>query len=61
MQIKWGNAVSALFHVNNGILSTILFNVYMDDRSKQFNGCNTGCLVGNSIINHLMYADDLLI
>lgn len=38
-----------------------LFNVYTDELSKHLNGCNTGCLVGNSVINHLMYADDLVI
>ncbi len=33
----------------------------MDDLSNQLNGSNTGCLVGNSILNHLMYADDLVL
>ncbi len=66
MRVKWDNAVSAPFHVNNGvrqggILSPILFNVYMDDLSRQLNACNTGCIVGNTVVNHLMYADDLVI
>ncbi len=43
------------------ILSPFLFNVYMDDLSKQLNGCRTGCMVGHTVINHLMYADDLVI
>ncbi len=60
-QVKWDNVVSAPFYVSNGIVSPILFNVYMDDLSNQFNGSNTGCLVGNSIVNHLMYADDLVL
>ena len=33
----------------------------MDDLSLQLNECRTGCLVGNSLINHLVYADDLVI
>ena len=33
----------------------------MDDLSKGLNKCNMGCLVGNSVINHLMYADDLVV
>lgn len=66
MQVKWGSVLSAPFHVSNGvkqggILSPVLFNVYMDDLSKELNKCNTGCLIGASIVNHLMYADDLVI
>lgn len=37
-------------------MSPILFNVYMDELSNQLNRLKTGCLVGNSIVNHLMYA-----
>ena len=33
----------------------------MDDLSVLLNSCNTGCFVGNTLINHLMYADDLVI
>ena len=33
----------------------------MDDLSIELNKCNTGCLIGNSVINHLMYADDLVV
>lgn len=42
-------------------VSPALFNVYIDDLSKQLNGYKTGCVSGNTIINHLMYADDLAI
>ncbi len=66
MQVKWGNVVSAPFLVTNGvrqggILCPILFSVYMDDLLKQLNECNTDCLVGNSVISHLLYPDDLTI
>ncbi len=40
-------------------MSPILFDVYMDDLSKQLSMCNTGCLVGNSVLNHI--ANDLVI
>lgn len=66
MQVKWGNKVSAPFGVSNGvrqggILSPILFNLYMDELSERLNVCKTGCMIGNSLVNHIMYADDLVV
>ena len=40
------------------------FNVYMDDLSialSRLSACCTGCCVSNTIMNHSMYADDLVI
>ena len=66
MCVRWGNSLSDPFHVNNGvrqggILSPYLFNVYMDDLSQSLNCCKTGCLSGEIMVNHLMYADDLVL
>ena len=44
-----------------GILSPVLFNLYMDGLSKRLTMCRTGCMVGERLLNHLMYADDLVI
>ena len=61
-----GKAVSTPFGVGNGVrqgglLSPALFNIYMNDLSEQLRASKTGCMVGNILVNHLMYADDLAI
>ena len=66
MCVRWSGIVSQGFRVTNGvrqggILSPYLFNVYFYDLSIALSVCRTGCSVGNSLINHLMYADDLVI
>ena len=66
MRVRWGDCISSPFRVSNGvrqggILSPYLFNMYMDDLSCLLNCCNTGCVSGDTIINHLMYADDLVL
>ncbi len=33
----------------------LIFNVHMEELSKMLNGCKTGCLLGELLINHLMY------
>ena len=35
--------------------------MYMDDLSSLLNCYNTGCMSGDTIINHLMYAYDLVL
>jgi hypothetical protein len=66
MVIRWGDTMSTSFHVSNGvrqggILSPFLFNVYIDGLSINLNECPTGCYAGSLKINHLMYADDLVV
>ena len=64
--IKWGNVLSPFFNVSNGvrqggILSPMLFNFYCDNLSANLNKIYAGCYCGNIVINHLLYADDLVI
>ena len=44
-----------------GIISPYLFVVYMYDLSNKLNNVNPGCIIGSSLINHLMYGDDLVL
>ena len=64
MQIRWGRSYSLLFLVANGvrqdsILSLYFFAVYINDVSKKLNKMKVGCFVGKSLVNHLLFADDL--
>ena len=66
MMVRWGNIMSESFNVSNGvrqggILSPYLFNVYMDDLSLRLKKHYAGCKIANNIINHLFYADDLVL
>ena len=35
--------------------------IYVDDPRQTLNRCRTGCLPGNITVNHLMYADGLVL
>ena len=64
IHIRWGNTFSTSFCVSNGvkqggIISPVLFNVYMDNLSCALNRSNIGGRIGGEIVNHLSYADDL--
>ena len=43
------------------ILSPYLFSVYVDELSEQLKMCNVGCSMNGHLINHIMYADDLVL
>ena len=66
MCIRWGSKTSEKFKVSNGVrqgslLSPHLFKVYVDDLSVILNSFKIGCSITNIIINHLMYADDIVL
>jgi len=62
--VRWGHTLSDTFTAMNGlpqgsILSPILFNVYVSDLSTELLRSGVGCYVGDTLVNHLMYADDI--
>ena len=64
MHIQWGNTITSLFLVSNrvkqgGIISPILFNVYMDQLNKKLNVSNIGGNIAGKLINYLCYASDI--
>ena len=66
MQIKWGKHFSVPFHVSHGVrqggvLSPYLFAVYLDDLSNELNNIKAGCYIGEVLLNHLMFADDICV
>ena len=64
--VRWNNTMSTGVNVSNGvrqggILSPYLFCIYVDELSKMLNNVHVGCFVGTMLVNHLMYADDLVL
>ena len=57
--VRWGSTHSEFFPIGNGvkqggILSPLLFNVYMDDLSLQLHRQPIGCSVGGTVVNHML-------
>ena len=66
MYVKWGSTLSSKFQVTNGVrqggvLSPLLFNVYVNEPSELLNKSGIGGSMGGTIINHMLYADDICI
>ena len=64
--VKWDGMASDTFSVCNGIkqggiLSPKLFNIYVNVLSQQMNKVMVGCCMNGKVINHLYYADDLVL
>ena len=63
MVVRWSITISTQFTVANGveqsgIISLILFNMYMDDLSITLN--NSGIGAYSAFLNHSCYADDIM-
>ena len=61
-RVKWGSCMSNDFSASNGVkqggvLSPILFTLYMDCLLERLKGANVGCHIGNTFA----YADDIIL
>ena len=64
--VRWGSTLSPKFNVSNGVRqggipSPIFFNLYTDTLSVTLSKTKVGCALGKIMVNHLAYADDLVI
>ena len=64
MYVKWGSTLSSKFQVTNGarqgdVLSPRLFNVDVNELRELLNNSGIGGNMGGTIINHMLYADDI--
>jgi hypothetical protein len=66
MSVRWCNSVSTKFPCSNGVkqggvLSPVLFTVYMDELLDRLSKLGIGCHLSGSFAGALCYADDLTI
>ena len=64
LRVKWNGVCSPMFDVTNGvkqggILSPLLFCIYVDVLLGRLRSANVGCYIGNNFVGSLGYADDI--
>ena len=66
LQVKWNNNISHKFDVTNGVrqggvLSPLLFSVYIDELLEKLKRNGIGCFLGHHYVGALGYADDIML
>ena len=64
--VKWGSVMSHFYELKagvrqGGVLSPILFGIYIDGLVKLVDKTNTGCKIGVLCTAIFLYADDIII
>ena len=64
VKVRWGNNNSSMFHISNGVkqggvLSPILFSVYIDELLMRLKHLGIGCNIGHLFMGAIAYADDV--
>ncbi len=65
-RVVWAGFASTYFTAINGVkqggvLSPILFCIYIDDLLLKLSQCGVGCFIGTSFVGALAYADDIVL
>ena len=66
MCVRWNSSVSDSFHVSNGVrqggvLSPMLFAVYVDSLLEMLEASGVGCYSGGCFVGAVCYADDIVL
>ena len=64
--VRWGDCLSTNFVMRSGtrqggVLSPLLFSLFIDDILVQLEELNCGCHINNICVNSFCYADDLIL
>ena len=66
MKVRWEKSLSDPFYVSNGVrqggvLSSVLFSVYLDGLLQKLADSGVGCHWGNLFAGAVCYADDIVL